>query len=210
MWIQVCVLLLLFMDQLFAKHHLSAAAAGFYGAAGTIARTIPFAVGMISLVMAPKAAAALHVSRDFLRRLLTVTFGAGTALALIGFAIAALAPALLLSITYGPAFAQAQYLLREYAGAQALLAIVALGIAYLQAVGSYRITLALVAAVIVEAVLMAMFGVTGPRLILIAGLVNLALLPVVATYVIATLREAPQAGGPPPDEALLLDEPRLL
>src|SRR5215469_9009287 len=210
LWISICVLLLLFMDQLFAKHHLSGAQAGFYGAAGTIARTLPFGVGLIALVMAPKAAAAQHVSRDSLRRLLALTFGAGALIALAGFAIAALLPAQLLSITYGPAFAQAQLLLRAYAGAQALLAVDALGIAYLQAVGSYRITIALVGAVVVEAVLMAIFGVTGQRLILIAGLVNLALLPVVATYVIATLREAPQAGGPPPDEALLLDEPRLL
>ncbi|MBV8172890.1 MAG: oligosaccharide flippase family protein [Candidatus Eremiobacteraeota bacterium] len=210
LWISACVLMLLFMDQLFAKHHLDGADAGYYGAAGTIARTIPFGVGMISLVMAPKAAAALHVSRDLLRRLLALTFGAGAALALAGFAIAALVPAQLLSITYGPSFAQAQYLLREYAGAEALLAVDSLGIAYLQAIGSYRITIALITAVVVEALLMAAFGTSGPRIIGIAGLVNFALVPVVAAYVAVTLRGAPQAGGPPPDEALLLDEPRLL
>ena len=210
LWLSICVLLLLFMDQLFAKHHLAAAQAGFYGAAGTIARTIPFGVGMIALVMAPKAAAGLHVGSDMLRRLLALTFGAGAALAIAGFAIAALAPAQLLSITYGPSFAQAQYLLREYAGAEALFALDALGVAYLQAVGSYRITTALVAAVVAEAAIMALFGTSGPRLIAIAGLVNLALLPVVGAFVMSTLRTAPQAGAPLSDEAILLDEPRLL
>jgi len=39
LWLSASILLLLFMDQLFAKHHLSGAEAGFYGAAGTIART---------------------------------------------------------------------------------------------------------------------------------------------------------------------------
>ena len=210
LWISACVLLLLFMDQLFAKHHLSGTDAGLYGAAGIIARTIPFGVGMIALVMAPKAAAAQHVSRELLQRLLALTFGAGVLLSVLGFAIAALFPGLLLGITFGPAFVQAQYLLREYGAAQALLAVDALGIAYLQAVGSYRCTPVLVAAVVVEAVCMAAFGTTGPRLIAIAGLVNLALLPVIVAYIAATLRGAPQAAAPLSDEAVLLDEPRLL
>jgi O-antigen/teichoic acid export membrane protein len=210
LWISACVLLLLFMDQLFAKHHLSATDAGLYGAAGIIARTIPFGVGMIALVMAPKAAAAQHVSRELLRRLLALTFGAGVLLSALGFAIAALFPGLLLGITFGPAFVQAQYLLREYGAAQALLAVDALGIAYLQAVGSYRCTPVLVGAVVVEAACMAAFGTTGPRLIAIAGLVNLALLPVIVAYIAATLRGAPQAGAPLSDETVLLDEPRLL
>jgi hypothetical protein len=41
-------------------------------------------------------------------------------------------------------------------------------------------------------------------------LVNLALLPIVAGFVVATLRTAPQAAAPLSDEAVLLDEPRLL
>jgi len=210
LWISACVLLLLFMDQLFAKHHLSGTDAGLYGAAGIIARTIPFGVGMIALVMAPKAAAAQHVSRELLQRLLALTFGAGVLLSAAGFAIAALLPAQLLGITFGPAFVQAQFLLREYGAAQALLAVDALGISYLQAVGSYRCTPVLVGAVVLEAALMAAFGTTGPRLIGIAGLVNLALLPIIVAYIAATLRGAPQAAAPLSDEAVLLDEPRLL
>lgn len=209
-WVSACGLLLLFMDQLFAKHHLSGAQAGFFGAAGTIARTIPFAVGMIALVMAPKAAAALHVSRDVLLRLLSLTFGAGVLVALAGFAFAALVPAQLLSITYGPSFVQAAHLLRQYGVAEALLAVDSLGIFYLQAVGNYRCTAALMAAVVVEAALMATLGTTGTRLIAIAALINLLLLPVIAAYIAATLRSAPQAPAPLADEAVLLDEPRIL
>ncbi len=210
LWISVCVLLLLFMDQLFAKHHLSGTDAGLYGAAGIIARTIPFAVGMIALVMAPKAAAALHVSRELLGRLLAVTFGAGVVGALAGVTFTTFAPSALLSITFGPSFVQAHDLLRQYGVAEALLAIDALGIAYLQAVGSYRCTRVLIGAVVVEAVLMATLGTTGTRLIMIVGAINLALLPIVVAYIVATLRSAPQAPAPLVDEAVLLDEPRLL
>jgi O-antigen/teichoic acid export membrane protein len=198
------------MDQLFAKHHLSGTEAGLYGAAGIIARTIPFAVGMIALVMAPKAAAAQHVSRELLGRLLAVTFGAGVVGALGGVMFTTFAPSALLSITFGPSFVQAHDLLRQYGVAEALLAIDALGIAYLQAVGSYRCTRVLIGAVVVEAALMATLGTTGTRLIMIAGAINLALLPIVVAYIVATLRSAPQAPAPLVDEAVLLDEPRLL
>jgi len=208
--VNACVLLLLFVDQLFAKHHLAGAEAGLYGAAGTIARTIPFGLAMISLVVNPKAAAAFHVSRAALRHLLAIAFGAGVLAASAGLAIAALAPVQLLALTYGSKFVAAAGLLRLYALAGALLGIAALGTGYLQSVGSYRITWALVAAVLIEAALMAVWGTSGTRLLTIAIAVNAALLPAVAAAILGTLREAPQALGQPADEAALVHESRLL
>ena len=206
LWLSASVLLLLFMDQLFAKHHLSGTEAGFYGAAGTIARTIPFGVGMLALVMGPKAAAAQHVSRESLRRLLALWLGAGLALMLAGVALTTLVPEQMLNITYGAAFVQAAPLLRLYGAASGLFALDALGIAYLQSVGAYRATFVLVAAVALEAALMAWLGTTGPRLLLIAIAVNIALLPAVAAYAARTLRAAPQAPGPLVDESELVQE----
>ena len=206
LWLSASVLVLMFMDQLFAKHHLSGAQAGLYGAAGTIARTIPFGVGMLALVMGPKAAAAQHVSRESLRHLLALWFGAGTAFMLAGIALTTFAPTQLLGITYGAAFVQAAPLLQLYGVASGVFALDALGIAYLQAVGAYRATVALVAAVLIEAALMAAFGTTGARLLFIAIAVNLALLPAIAAYASRTLQAAPQAPAPLLDEAELVQE----
>jgi O-antigen/teichoic acid export membrane protein len=209
-WISASVLFLLFMDQLFAKHYLVGAGAGFYGAAGTIARTIPFGVGLLALVMGPKAAAAQHVSRESLRRLLGLWFGAGVALALFGITLTTFVPSQLLGITYGAKFVQAAPLLQLYGVAMGLFALVALGIAYLQAVRSYRATFALLTAVVIQAALMAWLGTTGARLLIIAIAVNIALLPAIAAYAVRTLHTAPQAPGPLVDEAELVQEPPLL
>jgi len=208
--VNACVLLLLFVDQLFAKHHLTGVEAGLYGAAGTIARTIPFGLAMISLVVNPKAAAAFHVSRAALRHLLAIAFGAGALAACAGLAIAALAPVQLLALTYGSKFVAAAGLLRLYALAGALLGVAALGTGYLQSVGSYRITWVLVVAVLIETALMAAWGTSGTRLLTIAIAVNAALLPAVGAAILGTLRTAPQALGRPADEAALVHESRLL
>jgi O-antigen/teichoic acid export membrane protein len=210
LWLSASILLLLFMDQLFAKHHLSGAEAGLYGAAGTIARTIPFGVGMLALVMGPKAAAAQHVSRESLRRLLALWFGGGLVLALAGVAFTTFVPNQLLGITYGPKFVDAAPLLQLYGVASGLFALDALGIAYLQAVRAYRATALLFTAVAVEAVLMAVLGTTGARLLFVAIAVNVALLPAIAAFAARTLHAAPQAPGPLVDEAELVQEPPLL
>lgn len=205
-WLSTSVLFLLFMDQLFAKHYLIGAGAGLYGAAGTIARTIPFGVGLLSLVMGPKTAGAQHVSRDSLRRLLLLWLGAGVLMAAFGIAVMTLIPAQLLGITYGPKFVEAAPLLRLYSIAGGLFALDAIGIAYLQAVGSYRATIPLLAAAVIEAVLMASLGTTGTRLLVISIAVNGALAPVIAAYAAWTLLRAPQAPGPLLDEAGLVRE----
>jgi O-antigen/teichoic acid export membrane protein len=209
-WVSASVLILLFMDQLFAKHYLIGAGAGLYGAAGTIARTIPFGVGLLALVMGPKAAGAQHVSRDSLWRLLLLWFGAGVVMTLCGIALLNLVPAQLLGITYGAKFVEAAPLLRLYGIASGLFALDALGIAYLQSVGNYRATIALMAAAAIEAVLMATLGTTGARLLFVSIAVNGALLPVIAAYALRTLYAAPQAPGPLVDEAELVQEPPLL
>jgi hypothetical protein len=93
--------------------------------------------------------------------------------------------------------------LRLYGIDQGLLGACGLGFAYLIAVRDYRIGRFLIAAVVLEAVLMALYGTTAVRLLSTAIAVNAALLPAVVYSVLQALRdnrvasELPQAVMPP-------------
>jgi O-antigen/teichoic acid export membrane protein len=188
---------LMFVDTLFAKHHLSGVDAGYYGAAGTLARIIPYGVGLISLVLMPKAAAALHSSRDSLVRLLRVAVGAGLMLTGVLVALFVVGPSFVIAISYGAKFAASVPLLRLYGIDAGILAILGLGLSYLIAVSDYLVTRFLVVAVVLEAVLMATFGTTPVRLLSIAIAINAALIPAVTYCVLRTISVAPQAPSPP-------------
>jgi O-antigen/teichoic acid export membrane protein len=188
---------LMFVDTVFAKHTLSADDAGYYTAAGLIARIIPFGIGLIVPLVTPKAAAARHASRAALARLLGVTFGiaiVGTAAAL---AVMEAWPQTLVSLTFGAKFSNAAALLRLYAVDTSMLALGLLGTSYLAAIGEYAIAPWLVAAVAFEAVAMAIWGDTPSRLLSIAIAGNALVLPAIAAFVARSLRETPQAPGPP-------------
>jgi O-antigen/teichoic acid export membrane protein len=191
---------LMFVDTLFAKHHLSGVDAGYYGAAGTLARIIPYGVALISLVLMPKAAAALHSSRDSLVRLLRFAVGAGLILTGVLVALFVFAPGLVIAISYGAKFAASGPLLRLYGIDGGILALLGLGLSYLIAVRDYLITRFLVVAVALEAVVMATLGTTPVRLLSIAIAINAALLPPVIYCVLRTIGVAPQAPNPPPAE----------
>ncbi|HLW38029.1 MAG TPA: hypothetical protein VKR99_06335 [Candidatus Eremiobacteraceae bacterium] len=198
--INVAASALLFIDLLFAKHHLSGAAAGYFGAAGTVAKTIPYSVGLIALILMPAAAAARHSSRESLRHILLVaTLLAGCAIA-VALAIIVLFPQQLIGITYGQRFSGAIPLLRLYAIDEALLALWAIASSYLIAIGQYRLFSYLSAAVVVEAGCMALFGSTPVRLLTIAIAVNALLVPAVWALALRSLRALPQAANPPAAE----------
>jgi len=201
--VSVCTAALMFVDTIFAKHHLTGVDAGYYGAAGTIARIIPYGVGLIGLILLPKAAAAQHASRSSLMRLLAVCFGAGLLVTGVVVAVLVTVPKLVIAVSYGATYAGAIPLLRLYGIDQGLLGACGLGFAYLIAVRDYRIGRFLIVAVALEAVLMALFGTTAVRLLTTAIIVNGLLLPAVAFCVWQALRdnraasELPQAVMPP-------------
>jgi O-antigen/teichoic acid export membrane protein len=184
---------LVYLDPIFAKHHLDGQTAGFYGAAGTLARVIPFAIGLIGVILMPKSAALHRSSRGALERVLQLTFGAGIAGSLLGLLGAALVPALLVHVMFGAQFAPAAAILPLYAVDTALIAICTLGTNYLVAVGDYAIGWYVFGAVAAEAVLMAIFGTTPFRLIGIGIAANALLLPVIAMHAWRSVREAPVA-----------------
>jgi O-antigen/teichoic acid export membrane protein len=184
---------LVYLDPIFAKHHLDGQTAGFYGAAGTLARVIPFAIGLIGVILMPKSAALHRSSRSALERVLQLTFGAGVAGSLLGLLCASLAPALLVRVMFGAQFAPAAAILPLYAVDTALIAICTLGTNYLVAVGDYTIGWYVFAAVAAEAVLMALFGTTPFRLIGIGIAANALLLPVIAMHAWRSVKEAPIA-----------------
>ena len=192
---------LLYIDMLFAKHHFSGEVAGYFGAAGTVARTIPYAASFIALILMPKAAAAIHVSRDSLARVLGLMAGMTAACVAAAFAFINILAQPIVHLTYGPAFVGAASILRTYTIDEALFALWASAIACLVAVGRYEVFAYLAAATVVEAVAMALFGSTPMRLLSIAIVVNAALVPIAWVLAIRTLRAAPQAANPPRAES---------
>jgi len=203
-----CIVALMFIDTIFAKHRLSGDEAGYYGAAGTIARIIPYGVSLIGLVLMPKAAAATHASRESLSRLLAISFGAGLLVTAVVVALLVGAPNLVIAVSYGPRFAASIPLLRLYAVDEGILGACTLGFAYLVAVRDYRVSRFLVPAVVLEGLLMSWLGKTAVALLLVAIAINAALVPCIAFCVVQALRaaplehqsHAPQAPSPPSAE----------
>jgi stage V sporulation protein B len=194
---------LMLIDTVFAKHHLSGADAGYYGAAGTIARIVPYGVGLINLIMMPKAAAAHHAGREAVTRLLGLAYGAGALLTVTCVAALAFFPQVVIGASYGAKFAASIPILRLYAIDEGLFAICALGTAYLTAVREYRVAIFIGIAAAIEAALMAVYGVSWTRLLTIAIATNALLIPAVAYCVLHSLQSAkatpiaPQAPMPP-------------
>jgi O-antigen/teichoic acid export membrane protein len=160
-----------------------------------LARIIPFAIGLIGVILMPKSAALHQSSRASLERVLQLTFGAGIAGSLLGLLCAGLAPGLLVRVMFGAQFAPAAAILPLYAVDTALIAICTLGTNYLVAVGDYAIGWYVFAAVAAEAVLMAIFGTTPFRLIGIGIAANALLLPVIAMHAWRSVQEAPVVLG---------------
>ncbi|HXW76190.1 MAG TPA: oligosaccharide flippase family protein [Candidatus Eremiobacteraceae bacterium] len=188
---------LLYVDLLFAKHALSGTDAGYYTAAGTLARVIPFGLGLLVPLVTPKAVAARHAQRGALAHLLAVTFGAALAGAIGALAVAQLWPGALIAVTFGKQFAPAAPLLRLYAIDTALMGLGTLGYSYLAGIGEYAVARWLVVTVIAEAGCMAWFGTTAVRLLAVAIVGNALVLPVVAAYVVRSLTHSPQAPAGP-------------
>jgi len=188
---------LMFVDTVFAKHALSADDAGYYTAAGLIARIIPFGIGLIVPLVTPKAAAARHTDRAALARLLAVTFGIALAGTLLALGLMEALPQMLVSLTFGAKFSSSAPLLQLYAVDTSLLALGLLGTSYLAAIGEYGIAPWLVAAVAFEAGAMAIWGATPYRLLSIAIAGNALVLPAIAALVARSVRGPAQAPGPP-------------
>jgi len=184
---------LFYVDLIFAKHALPPDQAGYYAAAGLLARIIPFGAGLVVPLVTPKAVAAMHANRATLARLLAITFGAAGLGICVALAVAELFPAALVALTYGAKFAQAPPLLRLYAVDTSLIAVGLLGYSYLAAIGEYAVVWWLVGAVVLEAACMAAWGTTPQRLLTVAIIGNAAVLPAIAALMFATLRQSPQA-----------------
>ncbi|MBV8203391.1 MAG: oligosaccharide flippase family protein [Candidatus Eremiobacteraeota bacterium] len=187
---------LLFIDMVFAKHHLSGEEAGYFGAAGTLARTIPLGIGLIMMIIMPKAAAAQHVGREALARVLGMAAVLGSLAGMLACAVLALIPGPLIALTYGASFVGAAPLLRMYALDEMLLAFWVIASSYLVAVARYSVFWLLLVAVLFEATAMALFGLTPVRLLSIGIITNAALVPSAWALALQTVRKSPQADRP--------------
>jgi O-antigen/teichoic acid export membrane protein len=194
---------LLYVDTVFAKHSLSGVAAGEYTAAGLVARIIPFGIGLLVPLVMPKAAAARHVDRAALGRLLAVAFGIGAGGILLVLAFVEIWPTSIVHVTFGAQYAQAALILRLYAIDGALLALGMLGSSYLVSVGDYRIGAWMVGSLALQAGAMALYGTSPASLIAIAAIGNALIVPVVAVLVARSLRDTPQAPAPRGAESMV-------
>jgi O-antigen/teichoic acid export membrane protein len=187
---------LLFIDMLFAKHHFSGTVAGYFGAAGTLSRTLPFGIGLLALIIMPKAAAALHTGRTALAHVLAIA-AVATAVAVIGgVAILVGLGKPIIAVTFGSPFLPAAPLVVWYATDEALLALWLAATSYLVAVSRYEAFPFLVGAAVAEALGFAFFGSTPLRLLSIAIAANGILVPIAWALALRTLRDAPQASRP--------------
>ena len=189
--IYAALMALTYIDTVFAKHALSGVEAGYYTAAGLIARIIPFGVAVVVPLVMPKAIAARQHDRAELVRLLAITFGAALVGTVIVLAVMVVWSQPLVSITFGSAYAPAVAILRLYAVDAALIALGLLGASYLAAMGEYGVAPWLTAALIVEGIAMALWGSTPARLLGIAIAANASVLPAIAALVMRSLRHAP-------------------
>jgi O-antigen/teichoic acid export membrane protein len=193
---------LLFIDMLFAKHHFSGAVAGYFGAAGTLSRTLPFGIVLIAMIIMPKAAAALHQSRAALARVLGIAAAGAGAAVIGGGALLVVLGAPIIALTFGRAFTPAASFVRWYALDEALLALWLMAISYLVAVSRYEVFPYLLTALVAEGLCFAFFGSTPLRLLAIAIVANAMLIPVAWTMALRTLRHAPQASDQARDETM--------
>jgi O-antigen/teichoic acid export membrane protein len=193
---------LLLVDMLFAKHQFTGVVAGYFGAAGTLARTIPFGVGLISLVIMPKAAAAKHESAHALAQVVRLAAVGAVAATAAGVAILAVFGAPIIALTFGSAFAPASTLIRLYAFDEALMALWLMPNSYLVAIAQYDAFPYLVAVAILEAACFGLFGATPHRLLTVAIAANAILVPIMWLLVLRTLRAQAQAPRPAGAETL--------
>lgn len=194
---------LMYVDLMFAKHHLSGTVAGWYSAAGTIARIIPYGVGMIAPVVMARAAAATHVSARARALVAGFSFAASGSIALLAAVLIVPLAGPLVHLLFGAAYAPAAQMLPLYALDGVLLALVATGLNYLGAVGDFRATPWLAATVAVEAVAMALYGTSPERLLLTAIVASALLVPVVGWYVARAAANAAKAPGAPGGEPIM-------
>jgi len=180
---------LLYADMLFAKHHFAAAQAGFFGAAGTVARVIPYGAALAMPLLAPLAAAAKHATRASLGRILLLV--ALNVASFIAVSLAVIFPfgSWLIHLTYGPMFAPSVAMLRLYAVDESLLAAVLVAVTYLVAIGDYSVLKYVLAILILEAAGMAVFGTTPSRLLGVAISLNGLLVPIVWVLALRSLRD---------------------
>ena len=187
---------LLFIDMLFAKHYFSGATAGYFGAANTLSRTLPFGAALLALIVMPKAAAALHTSSRALAHVLVIAAGMTLAAVLCGLVTFIAFGKPIVTLTFGAAFAPASSFIRLYAIDEGLIALWMMAVSYLIAVSRYEIFRILVGALVCEVLGFALLGFTPFRLLWVAIAINSVLVPVAWGFALQTLRKGRSVTDP--------------
>ncbi len=130
------VILLITADQLLVKHFLSSADAGFYAAAGNIAKAIWFSSGFLTAALFPKIASLkarnLNASKILIKAIIYTSL-----LALIGLTIFYFAPSLVVGVLYGPQYAPISSLIFLFGLGMAFFSLIQLLVVYNLATDRY-------------------------------------------------------------------------
>jgi O-antigen/teichoic acid export membrane protein len=154
--VQAALASLLFQDTLLAKHFFSPADAGAYAGLATSARVLVYASGALTSFLFPVVARTHGIGRQ--SRLITnVTLGILACVEATILAVYALRPELVMHILVGGQYETAQGYLPQLALALAAFGAVSVLASYFLAAGHRAFLLPLLAAPIVEGILMALF-----------------------------------------------------
>lgn len=147
------------VDVILVKHYFAATDAGMYSAVALAGKTLPFALGFISVLLFPKAAAQ-KASGESPRPVLIKALGALSLIVGVALLFFGLGPRFVLDMLTGPKFAGAAYLLFPYGAAMAMFSVTSLLTYYSISTHRFAFVVPLAAATVLEVVLLSAYHPT--------------------------------------------------
>jgi O-antigen/teichoic acid export membrane protein len=145
------------VDVLLAKHHLTATESGAYAAVAVLGRIVLFAPAVVSMVMFPKAAAAVEQSTGA-QRILAISLGATVTLASVITIAYWLLPTQIVNLTMGADYIQVAPLIAPFGLAMGFMALTFVLMHYYLATGRTRVGLAILLAVLAHVALASVYN----------------------------------------------------
>jgi O-antigen/teichoic acid export membrane protein len=154
--VQAALTALLFQDTLLAKHFFTPANAGAYAGLATTARVLVYASGALTSFLFP-VVARTHSNGGRSRLITNITLAILVCVEAALFVIYAFRPALVMRVVVGSQYAAAQSYLPQIALALAAYGVISVLASYFLAAGSRAFFVPLLAAPLIEGLLMTLF-----------------------------------------------------
>ena len=188
------------IDVVLSKHYLAAAAAGIYAAASILGRVVYFLGLTVAQVMFPEVAT-LHAKDQPHFHVVDLSLGMLAAVA-VGLTLVYAAVPGIVVLPFGAAFEPVKPYLWPFAIALGLLAIINLLINYFLSIGSARFSFPLIAACLLETVLIVLFHASAGQVLVMVVITMGALSAVLGTmYAVERFSIGGRAGKRPLESA---------